>query len=42
MGAPLAEDETTKIFEADQSFGDVMISVTGKMLTFYETMKQEN
>ena len=42
MGAPLGEDETTKTFEADQSFGDVMISVNGKMQTFDKTMKHGN
>ena len=31
LGAPLADDEETETFAAEQSFGDVLISVTGIM-----------
>ena len=33
LGSPLAEDEELETFEAEQSFGDVLISVTGEMQT---------
>ena len=47
LGAPLADDEETETFAAEQSFGDVLISVTGTFsmlrhqssLKFYFTLK---
>ena len=34
LGAPLADEEETETFAAEQSFGDVLISVSGEMHRF--------
>ena len=34
LGRPIGADEETETFDAEQGFGDVLISVTGKILTF--------